>query len=74
MKLSELIASVGDENIKIQNLAQSLVRFNRKKTDSEITFATSHENGDWLARESMGGEPGSKLGLVIWLPRDKRPK
>lgn len=62
MKLSELIALVGDENIDVQNVEQSAVRMkiNKKHGDLEITFASPHDilNG------------ANKVGLVVWFDKD----
>lgn len=61
-KLSELILSVGDDNVAIQNLdacADSL-DYNIKR-GTKITFGTE------VALTPNGTE---KLGLVVWLPRD----
>lgn len=62
MKLSELIAKVGDENVQFQNLDNDIVRLNTKSGGkSEITFGTR-------AATTLNGT--QKLGLVIWLDRE----
>ena len=63
MKLSELILAVGDENVAIQNLdvcADTL--------DYNIKSGTKIKFGTEVALTPEGTE---KLGLVVWLPRDK---
>lgn len=66
MKLSELIAQIGDENIEVQHLVNSSLRVksNKKHGDTEITFATKHDllNG------------GGKVGLVVWFDENEFKK
>lgn len=62
MKLSELIAAVGDDNVMFQNLDNDIVRLNTKSSgQSEITFGTT-------AATTLNGT--QRLGLVVWLDRD----
>ena len=62
MKLSELIAAVGDDVVQFQNLDQDAYSLNyNAKSGTKISFATS---------EAITTEGTAKLGLVIWLPRD----
>jgi len=62
MKLSELIATIGDENVIFQNLDNDIVRLSTKQNGtSEITFGTK-------AATTLNGT--AKLGLVIWLDRE----
>lgn len=62
MKITELIGAVGDENIMVQNLEQCFTesKFNGKKNATFITFGT----------EETFGTTKSKVGLVLWMPRD----
>ena len=67
MKLSELIAAVGDENVVFQNLDQSAdaLDWSAKKGLTKVTFHTEQA----LTPNGPGnGLP--KLGLVVWLDRD----
>lgn len=62
MKLSELIAAVGDDNVQFQNLdrdAQSLDW--TAKSGTRVTFHTG------VGISTNGTD---KLGLVVWLDRD----
>ncbi len=68
MKLSELIQHVGDENVELQNLEVSMLGFEKRGLNTEITFGTTAVS----AEELMIGKP-PLLGLVIWIPRDKLP-
>lgn len=70
MNLTELIQKAGPENINVQSLVSSFISMHRKKNDSEITFATDHTMASSVARESQG-IPGTHVGLVVWIPRDK---
>jgi hypothetical protein len=62
MKLSELIAVIGDDNVMFQNLDNDIIRLSTKQNgSSEITFGTK-------AATTFNGT--AKLGLVIWLERE----
>lgn len=62
MKLSELIATVGDDVVQFQNLDQDAYSLNySEKSGTKVSFAT----GVGLSLNGL-----DKLGLVIWLPRD----
>lgn len=69
MKLSELIAHVGDDNIQVQGLGTSLVSAKVKTTDAEITFATDRDKGMALA----GFGEATHRCMIVWLPIDKLP-
>ena len=62
MKLSELIAKYGDDNIQFQNLDQCLIDLDMNKGKTAIRFGTEQPVG-------FGGT--AKLGLIIWFDRDK---
>lgn len=66
MKLSELILAIGDENVTIQNLLNDAHEIHKTKRGTKIIFYTDAIQ----AEELLSGEP-SKVGLVIWLPRDR---
>lgn len=66
MKLSELIAEIGDDNVQFQNLDNDLIRLNTKSNGTtELTFGTE-------AQTTLNGT--EKLGLVIWLDREEVKK
>ncbi len=67
MKMSELILAVGDDNVLVQNLNNDMDSIDKTKRGTKITFYT-----DQLTAEEMLTERrGEKIGLVLWLPRDK---
>lgn len=62
MKLSELIAAVGDDVVQFQNLDHCATDLNYSaKSGSKITFGTE---------QVIGLNGTERLGLVVWLPRD----
>lgn len=67
MKLSELILAVGDENVAFQNLDRSAHSIDKTKSGTKITFYTDAVQ----AEEWLGNGQTKKLGLVVWLPRDR---
>lgn len=67
MKMSELIAAVGDENVRFQNLLNDAQTVDKTKHGTKITFYTDGVQ----AEELLGGDSGKteNVGLVLWLPR-----
>lgn len=64
MKISELIAAVGDENVGIQNLDNCGISIDYSaKKGTKITFGTDQR----LSPAFTGTE---RLGMVLWLDRD----
>lgn len=63
MNLSELIAAYGDDKVQFQNLdkAGHTIDYHHKKGTS-ITFGTE---------EKIGMNGMEKLGLVVWLDRER---
>ncbi len=62
MKLSELIATIGDDKVEFQNLDQCATDLNySEKKGTKITFGTER-------KIDLNGT--DKLGLVLWLDRD----
>lgn len=70
MNIIELLTKAGPENVKVQSVASSLVGVSRKIKDAEITIATEHGMASSVMRESEG-IPGTHVGLLVWIPRDK---
>lgn len=66
MKLSELILAVGDEHVVFQNLLNDARSIDKTKDGTKITFYTDAIQ----AEEALFGET-KKIGLVVWLPRDR---
>ena len=66
MKMSDLILAVGDENVVFQNLDRDAQTVDKTKHGTKITFYTDAIK----AEEVLFGKP-AKIGLVVWLPRDR---
>jgi hypothetical protein len=67
MKMSELILAVGDENVTVQNLLNDADSVEKTKVGTRIVFYTDAIQ----AEELLGGGQTKKIGLVVWLPRDR---
>ena len=62
MKLSELIATIGDDNVQFQNLDRDGIQLDwSRKSGGKITFGTG--------MTIIPGEGTERLGLVLWLDR-----
>lgn len=71
MKLSELIAAVGDANIKVQRVDSSM-----KRVDTNAKGVTTLQlvTDQVCANDFFQGAPPPKMhGLLIWIPREKIP-
>lgn len=66
MKLSELIALVGDDDVKIQPLDLDLKEVRIAGSVGKMTFNTDPQH----VYDSLSGSPEWQ-GLVVWLPRTK---
>lgn len=67
MKLSELISQVGDENIKVQNLFESMTAAKLLRSGAtEIAFGTTE-----VSTTEIMLDTSDKIGLVIWIPKNK---
>lgn len=62
MKLSELLAAYGDDKVKLQNLDHCADELNMNKGKTMITFGTE---------EPINLKGTEKLGLIVWLDRDR---
>lgn len=68
MKMSELIRAVGDDNVKFQNLFESMKSAStNKKGVTTISFLTDAMN----TTELMNMPTSKYRALVLWLPADK---
>ncbi len=74
MTLSELIAAVGDDNVKFQNLDVDLVAADLKGGHGTITFATDPKQVQERALRAFVDKPTTDLALVVWIPKDKLPE
>lgn len=66
MGLLELIKLIGEDNIKVQAVNNSIVNIKDKKRtqDTEITIATNELSANDVANDN------GKVGLVVWIGRD----
>lgn len=62
MKLSELIAAYGDDQVQCQRLDECATNFSAGKHGTKITFATD---------EPFGINSTDKLCLLVWLDRKR---
>lgn len=62
MKLSELIANYGDDKVGFQKLDDCATSLNMGKRGTTVTFVTP---------ETLTIDGLSKLGLVVWLDRER---
>jgi len=62
MKMSELIARYGDDNVKFQNLDQCADSLNMGKRGTKISFGTE---------QKIGLKGTEQLGLVLWFDRER---
>jgi len=67
MKMSELIAAVGDEHVIFQNLLNDAQSIDKTKHGTKITFYTDAIQ----AEELLGGGKSKNMGLVLWLPQER---
>lgn len=64
MKLSELIAAYGDDNITFQNLDTDMISMDKRKKHYEIKFGTQ----EGFNKDFSGT---NKRALIVWMDRDK---
>lgn len=65
MKLSEFIASYGDDDVKFQRLDECATNISMTKQGSKASFITP---------ETFGFDGFDKMGLIVWLDRDRVAK
>lgn len=68
MKLSEMLAKIGDDNITFQVLTNSVASVNNGKKDSKIAFFTDLEKGYDLAKAVATDHKPKFTGLIVWIP------
>jgi hypothetical protein len=67
MTLSNLIHAVGDGNVEFQNLDDVTTNVQATKGGVRVTFGTHVIS----VTDFVSAAFSEKMGLVIWLPRDK---
>lgn len=64
MTLIEFLEKIGNENLAIQVLHDSIVSESKTEQDIEITFATETKNAQLLGESK-------RVGIVVWMDSDK---
>ena len=64
MTLTEFLEKIGNENLAIQVLHDSIISESKTKQDIEITFATETKNTQMLGESK-------RVGIVVWMDSDK---
>ena len=64
MTLIEFFEKIGNENLAIQVLHDSIVSEKKTKHDVEITFATETKNTQLLG-------VSNRVGIVVWMDANK---
>lgn len=68
MKLSQMLAEIGDDNITFQVLTSNVASVNNGKRDSKIAFFTDTEKGYDLANAVATDRKPKFTGLIVWIP------
>lgn len=68
MTLGQLINHVGQENIKVQPLKDSITSIDVVKGGNKVTFVTGQISPVDLM---FGSDPNTMIGLVLWIRKDK---
>lgn len=64
MTLTEFLGKIGNENLAIQILHNSIISERKTKEDIEVTFATESKNTQLLGQSK-------RVGIVVWMDADK---
>ena len=66
MGILELLSKVGEVNLRLQFINNSVIAVKDKKVtkDTEITFATAGVNTNQLVNDT------GKVGIVVWMDRE----
>ena len=64
MTLTEFLEKIGNENLAIQVLHDSMVSERKTKQDIELTFATEFKNTQLLGQSK-------RVGIVVWMDAEK---
>lgn len=64
MTLTEFLGKIGNENLAIQILHDSVISEKKTKEDIEVTFATESKNTQLLGKSK-------RVGIVVWMDADK---
>lgn len=73
MSIIELIQHVGEENVAIQRIDQSIISANSGKNGvAKLTIETNQFSPNDLMALTCGQRP-KMHGLILWIPSDKLP-
>lgn len=64
MTLIEFFEKIGNENLNVQVLHDSIVSEKKTKEDLEVTFATEKSNTQLLG-------VSKRVGVIVWMDSDK---
>ena len=64
MTLTDLLTTIGDDNLSVQLIDIATINVKDKQNDTEITFATQEINANNLLTQN------GKVGIVVWCNRD----
>lgn len=64
MTLTEFLEKIGNENLVIQVLHDSIISESKTKQDIEVTFATETKNTQLFGKSK-------RVGIVVWMDADK---
>lgn len=75
MNIEDLIKHVGSENLMVQSVSNTTVdaKVHRSTGLTHLTIATNQYTPDDLLA-AMAGLPPKKVGLVLWIDRDRLPE
>lgn len=74
MTITELIKSIGDENIEVQFLHKNLCGVSRKKKEMEVKFVTSLNNGQSMMDAALTPSVPARAALILWFDSKHYPK
>ncbi len=72
MNLSELLAYVGDANVKVQRVDSNIIGARVVKGGTELKIITNAISVDEVFALT-DGKPPRMHGLIVWIPRDLLP-
>jgi hypothetical protein len=72
MSITELLKTVGDDNITLQNIMQSSPDLRVGQSCGRVSFDTDSSKVRSLMNEATG-KPREWVCLAVWFPADKLP-
>lgn len=74
LPISELLRRYGDSEIQVQNLQNDTVEVTQDRRGALISFSTDPAIATNYQACLLTGDRTNKVGLVVWLDRDKADK